>query len=423
MNYFLVNSPNTVDSICQDESADWERESSKMSQIYSNSYLTIAATGSSDDCEGFLSLRNLPDYVEFDYSLSNGLYGAALAFSLPLWEAGYMRIYSGLDDEPLSKRGWALQERYLPPRILHFASKQMHWECCGHFLGEDGFRMPGRLSSIYEDARPPDSAMNNQSSKLFPSLFRGPDLWYYILQSYCRRNLSKSSDKLPALSGIARIIEERTGDKFVAGLWRGSLLEGMLWSCGVGDRNGCQTPSKYRAPSWSWASIDGWFTNTGLKEEYKRKWTELANILDVHVELKGDNPYGEIKSAWVKIRAPLELLSIIKEKETDVEIVHNLLSRVKTKAGNSLGSPLFFDTVQSKEALKLPLYALVLVQGPRTSMIDDSGGDAYHSIVVTPVDGKKNHYRRVARLTQNKEDMGDCDWMEDPSKMVTITLI
>lgn len=46
-----------VDSLCiiQDSDIDWERESSKMAEIYSNSYLTIAASSSPDSNGGLFS--------------------------------------------------------------------------------------------------------------------------------------------------------------------------------------------------------------------------------------------------------------------------------------------------------------------------------------------------------------------------------
>lgn len=43
--------------ILQDDNADWDRESSKMSGIYRNAYLTIAATRSRNCKEGFLVTR------------------------------------------------------------------------------------------------------------------------------------------------------------------------------------------------------------------------------------------------------------------------------------------------------------------------------------------------------------------------------
>jgi hypothetical protein len=46
-----------IDSLCilQDDELDWEKEAAKVANIYSNSYLNIAATGSSDSGGGCLS--------------------------------------------------------------------------------------------------------------------------------------------------------------------------------------------------------------------------------------------------------------------------------------------------------------------------------------------------------------------------------
>jgi hypothetical protein len=41
--------------ICQDDSEDWERESANMAAVYSNSYLTIAATNAKNNAVGCLT--------------------------------------------------------------------------------------------------------------------------------------------------------------------------------------------------------------------------------------------------------------------------------------------------------------------------------------------------------------------------------
>lgn len=116
-----------VDSlcICQDELADWERESAKMLSIYSNAYLTVAATRAKDSSEGFLGPRIDRTFTELDYT-RNDLHGKALAFNLPLRAEHVKRDYINLPDEPLSKRAWSLQERVLSHRVLIYGSDQMY---------------------------------------------------------------------------------------------------------------------------------------------------------------------------------------------------------------------------------------------------------------------------------------------------------
>lgn len=63
-----------IDSLCiiQGDSEDWERESSRMCDVYGNSYLTIAASVSTGSDCGFLSRRGSSTYISPD-SLSTGL--------------------------------------------------------------------------------------------------------------------------------------------------------------------------------------------------------------------------------------------------------------------------------------------------------------------------------------------------------------
>lgn len=54
-----------IDCFCiiQDDPQDWERESSSMAQIYRNSYLTIAASASSDSYSGCFPKRSKDSYI------------------------------------------------------------------------------------------------------------------------------------------------------------------------------------------------------------------------------------------------------------------------------------------------------------------------------------------------------------------------
>jgi hypothetical protein len=67
-------------------------------------------------------------------------------------------------------------------------------------------------------------------------------------------------DKLPALSGLVEAFREVSGDTYLAGLWMSNLSNQLLWQhCGlvINGRRRYTQPSEYRAPSWSWASVDG----------------------------------------------------------------------------------------------------------------------------------------------------------------------
>ncbi|KAF2687377.1 HET-domain-containing protein [Lentithecium fluviatile CBS 122367] len=409
-------------SICQDDGSEWERESSKMASIYSRAYVVLAATGAHQDSQGLFFSRTPPTYHSFEY-IKDGIAGTIHTFAIPKNErAAYARGYAVLHDEPLSNRGWVLQERVLATRTLHFASDQMLFECYGHCRSEDGFRMSGRINDILQHSKPGISGQSNNDAKA--SMFRGPSLWYDLLNSYSRRKLTKKTDKLPALSGLARVVEEQIGDEYVAGLWRSTLLEGILWQA-IGTHRGATNASPvYRAPSWSWASIDGSFGNLGLGKDLRYisedgEWSDIGTILDCHVELKGENPYGEVKSGWLKIKAPVEPLSPSEEKEPDHETVpHKRALRMKTKTGKPFGTYCMFDTIDDDSALQLSLSALLLAYIERKK-----SGRTFQALIVTPVEGQEGYYRRVGKIIFNDESIGNCDWMQDQTEMETITLL
>lgn len=92
-----------IDSICinQADTADFERESTKMEEIYRNSYCNIAAVDSENGSQGLFRRRSPqdlpPDIVAFD--------GRQYTLLRPdFWE---QQVLSG----PLYARGWVLQGR------------------------------------------------------------------------------------------------------------------------------------------------------------------------------------------------------------------------------------------------------------------------------------------------------------------------
>lgn len=79
--------------------------------------------------------------------------------------------------------------------------------------------------------------------------------WQWFLCTYSQCELSVESDKLMAISSIARKISGLTGDKLIYGLWESHFLEDLLWT--VCNRpSGDGHPCKWRAPTWSWACTD-----------------------------------------------------------------------------------------------------------------------------------------------------------------------
>lgn len=84
--------------------------------------------------------------------------------------------------------------------------------------------------------------------------------WSQILENYTKCSLTYVKDKLIAIQGIEKVVQQETGLELVAGLWRQYLLESLLWKA----RFPGQRQPVYRAPTWSWASVDGEINTTYL---------------------------------------------------------------------------------------------------------------------------------------------------------------
>jgi hypothetical protein len=269
-----------IDSVCiiQDDLQDWRIESSRMCDMYSNAYLTTAATRASDDSQGFLRHRQCKlaciDLIYPDQETIR-------FFLQPDKENN--EYYSDSCDGPLHLRAWTLQERLLSRRILGFASNQMYWECRGHKRRkESGYSSisPGHLTIL----RPFD--VNDDLM----------ELWHRLVEEYSERHLSDPLDKLVALEGLVERFAATSNDTCVAGLWRRHLLDDLMWRPYPGGSY--SRPPVYRAPSWLWASIDGpvWYHE-------RKEWRNVSHALVEEINVDPGRP--EIRRGHIIIQGSL----------------------------------------------------------------------------------------------------------------------
>lgn len=124
-----------------------------------------------------------------------------------------------------------------------------------------------------------------------------------MICDFSNRSLSVPSDKLPAISGIARRYQERTGYRYLAGLWEEEFVSGLGWRC-VGEKpEGTVQPREWRAPTWSWACGEGHST-----------YFSSAVGFEASIELVGsdvrprdeESPFGEVREgASITVRGPM----------------------------------------------------------------------------------------------------------------------
>jgi len=301
-----------IDSLCivQDSYEDWLTESNRMWQVYSNSYCNLAATASTDGHGGLFRQRD-PDslfqckvHVEWD-GFASGDYYCSYQYE---WN-------KEVEKAPLNKRGWVLQERLLAPRVLHFGDQQLYWECKEFAASKT---QHGGLSKEMIGTTLKQGWHLLRTQMGTDSADRCYSAWEYSISHYSNCGLSKSFDKLMALSGLARrlhnCLEER--DTYLASLWRSQLPRSLLWrnSGNIKLENLGTRLMDYRAPSWSWASLSNVvkfpnFIQPSHGDPIYEEATPLVEVLEAMTTPAGDpkhcSPFGLVADGMIRLRGRL----------------------------------------------------------------------------------------------------------------------
>ena len=314
-----------IDSLCvvQDSNSDWEHESAEMHSYYGNSIVCIAATSAATHDSG---CRSHPSTIIHEGTDPNGVpYHVYARPVVPhITDTGYseqLRIF------PLLQRAWVYQERRMSPRILHITDREIFFECNSMTSCECGGSDKPEVNSrgVWTKARESYFTSHRNITKSQDPNFQIQFEWWSFVYAYSHLNLTKLSDRLPALSGLAQMAHRRreahhvpTG-RYLAGCWEGSIINDMAWAIGPDLRRDvepgwyfetprklppfphsramCPKPAEYIAPSWSWASATERvdyppFAHPG----------HLCEVLDAHVELVSPDQHGAVRSGFLKLK-------------------------------------------------------------------------------------------------------------------------
>jgi hypothetical protein len=303
-----------IDSLCiiQDDDLDWKIESARMAAIYSNSYLNIAATGASDSRGGCLFPRNL-QHVSRTFEIGSHPINPSpstdhdepTVFVRASFESVHHRYSTrstydtDLPDTkvvPLLSRAWVFQERHLAPRTLHFHPSEMVMECkstlCCECTGLDRLVTRPRRNSF--DLKSLDGRM-------------AWDYWFEVVEEFSRLRLTRESDRLPALIGVATVFQASLKCAYLAGLWEKDIARGLLWDV-TRYENATGPVRRHKRstmPSWSWASMvfktegSGIIFPAGHDESFQTDCRFAYVNTDMPVEAIDSN-FGTNKSIWIR---------------------------------------------------------------------------------------------------------------------------
>lgn len=136
---------------------------------------------------------------------------------------------------------------------------------------------------------------------------------------YSARRLTFDKDRLPAVSGIAKLMGIPS-ESYFAGLWKEKFAQELCWRSSRGTSIGSveawvdrfESSETYVAPSWSWASAPSWGLGAGF--QFIDFWVSSENNTSCNVrmelnsftastKLKGLNPFGEIIAEYLEVSA------------------------------------------------------------------------------------------------------------------------
>jgi Heterokaryon incompatibility protein (HET) len=240
-----------IDSLCiiqrgKGSIEDWQVHIRSMREIYASGLVNISADRASCAEDGFLHPRDPESIRPITIFEANPSQSTLSVIDLEL-------ARSSLMESPIAKRGWVLQERLLSPRVLHFTPRQLFWECCELPLA----------CEMYPSGVPRLADQQNLNFAPFDITSLSSDShmeWYRIIEDYTNRKLTyPDKDKFAALVGVAQKVRKKKNDRYIAGLFQSHLPDALLWCIHprfARETDGSPQTNPYRAPSWSWASLD-----------------------------------------------------------------------------------------------------------------------------------------------------------------------
>lgn len=289
-----------IDSLCiiQDDTKDWQQESSRMAEIYQGAYLVLSASQASSAHDGLYSdTASSPLYEPHIVTLEAGQVAFRRAYAhMP---SPIQNQLQQTPDLPTLTRGWIYQERLLAARVLHFGPHELHWEC----MVDSKCQCSSDLGSSDDSNKPlsqPISAKHTLGCDHWKSLDAHSlnTAWHNLVEIYTSLSLTYPKDIFPALSGVAKTFQSVKQSRYHAGLWESSLIRDLLWHSNPPPtkpdstlQHWHQRPS-WRAPSWSWAAVNGPVeyinTHNGLDP--------FCSVVSCEVGLAGSDETGELTS-------------------------------------------------------------------------------------------------------------------------------
>ncbi|KAJ1324736.1 HET domain-containing protein [Microdochium nivale] len=400
-----------IDRLCiyQDSASDWQREAGTMKDVYQNAEFSIAALGAQDSDGGCFFERSFSKLTFTIVRMKLADADPPMAFRCDMdsetpWEYIFQR-------DPLTTRSWVVQERLLAPRTVYLGSRQVFWECSDSGYAEMYPHINISATPNHEslcswkrllDAKP-DWFARDQYEQLFEN-------WNALVALYSTKRLTMPADKLIAISGLAKdmkasLCAARPGiHRYFAGLWEDDFPGTLGWKV----TGPAYRVPEYRAPSWSWASLDGGVAM--YSSSFRDHAGKLSTLEATDVTYSNEDETGEVRSGTITLRGPcskarFEFGSDNTGKITSVED-RNGDNMSEIEEHSSWWSTVTFDTLSDfmSEAMVIWLNYYLPIQGSSVSglILASLKDGTFRRLGVAQI-----HFERKEAVQSFKDDLAE----------------
>lgn len=377
-----------IDAFCilqgpSDEAkADFERECARMAQTFENAGLTICGPAADSPYAGFLHARPV-DNVR-PCKLTRRVEGISFEAMLLCSRDHWYERHLTRGPQYSASRAWIFQERLLSPRVLYFGRDQMYFECLE--------------SDCYESLRQIDHGGSNTGKRgLRQRWIAQENVWLHIVSDFTSRKLTVESDRLPALSGVAHRMQDRRGDRYVAGLWEEDIRTGLMWY--VDNDDGAQNslvPASKRAPTWSWASCDKHvsFPTLGYNDLSGKSLTVVLHfeVSSVEAPAIGQDPYGEVHDGKLVMHGKVLGSRLRALKDEDDE---DALTLCEASSRGCQIAEIFSPDVPASKILQQLEDDTIVAACILLATLSHDDSSAAIAMVLQPIDARGETFRRL----------------------------